>query len=188
MSPISGRTEKRPAKMGNNPTSPERRYFTRSTAAQLRSLQENNQPSDQASVPLIHSQRSPPLSRPPSVNSNREPSCTEAEAPQLDPLNVQSEPSLDIMDQLMDSAGYSPVKTPIRAPFPSPAIKSIQPLYSFPSTAQGQHPAHNGSGFPTHEKYRFHGGSILVEAANRAQIARLGEDMGSMVIEPMDQS
>lgn len=87
-------------------------------------------------------------------------------------------------DCLMDQITYS-TSNPIRAPFPSPAMKTSQPFYPFPSAQQGT-PLHEGWG--PHHQGGVNGQCILVEAANRAQMAILVDDMGNMGFEPMEQT
>ena len=92
-------------------------------------------------------------------------------------------------DTMRDAVSFAP----IRAPFPSPAMKATQPLLSYPTSQQGggshgpseatwsqQEQSWQQGGVPT-------GTCILVEAANRAQMAILMDDMGCMAIEQTDQ-
>src|SRR5438045_8762991 len=95
---------------------------------------------------------------------------------------------------MMDEVMYS-TSNPVRAPFPSPAMKSIQPFYPLPPTQQGNQYTHweggrggqQGNNAPWHHSGASGGQSILLEAANRAQMAILLDDMGSMGIEQMEQ-
>ena|SRR5579862_8108073 len=104
---------------------------------------------------------------------------TQNESSQMD---TEDDPGAnDVM--MLDHVMYQPTSNPLRAPFPSPAIKSSQGFYPFPPT----------QGFPlSGEKQEMgwngasgNGGTgscILVEAANRAQMAILVDDMGGMGI------
>jgi hypothetical protein len=87
---------------------------------------------------------------------------------------------------MLDQVMYTATSNPLRAPFPSPAIKGGSPsFYPFPAS--------HGFPYPGGEKQEMswngsngNGGTgtcILVEAANRAQMAILVDDMGNMGIE-----
>lgn len=83
----------------------------------------------------------------------------------------------------MDQVTYS-TSNPVRAPFPSPAMKTSQPFYPFP-------PPHHGTplqeGWVTQQGI-VNGQCILVEAANRAQMAILVDDMGNMGFEQLEHT
>jgi hypothetical protein len=103
--------------------------------------------------------------------------------------NDESQQEMDTMqsDFMMDQVTYS-TSNPVRAPFPSPAMKTSQPFYPFPPVQHGT-PLHEGWGPPHHPQGGVTGGQcILVEAANRAQLAILVDDMGNMGIEQMEQT
>ena len=82
---------------------------------------------------------------------------------------------------------------PVRAPFPSPALKTTLPFYQFQPIQQGNY-SHSEARmaqpeFTWHQSGAVGGGQcILVEAAKRAQMAILVDDMGNMGIEPMEQT
>jgi len=96
-----------------------------------------------------------------------------------------------IMDHLSNPTSHP------RAPFPSPAIKNTLPFYPFPPSQQvspmSQMSVEGAQGWFEHETTSRQqagpgGQCILVEAANRAQMAILVDDMGTMGIEHMEQS
>jgi len=78
-------------------------------------------------------------------------------------------------DFMMDQVTYS-TSSPVRVPFPSPAMKTSQPFT----------PLHEGWG--PHHQDGVNGQCILVEAANRAQMAILVDDMSTMGFEQMEQT
>jgi hypothetical protein len=89
---------------------------------------------------------------------------------------------------MMDTVAFS-ASAAIRAPFPSPAMKSTQPFFALSPQQTGPYgPSEAGWG---HQEPWQQGGvptgtCILVEAANRAQMAILVDDMGCMAIEQTD--
>ena len=111
---------------------------------------------------------------------------------QNDPTQIDSDGDQDPATNdgmMLDQILYTTTSNPLRAPFPSPAIKSSQPFYPFPPSTQGfgfsgggqqQEMSWNGS---SNSGAGGAGPGILVEAANRAQMAILVDDMGSMGIE-----
>ena|SRR2546423_5594671 len=86
-------------------------------------------------------------------------------------------------DCMMDQVTYS-TSNPVRAPFPSPAMKTSQPFYPFP-------PPHHATplqeGRVTQQGI-INGQCILVEAATRAQMAILVDDMSSMGFEQIEHT
>lgn len=176
---------------GNLTQLPNHRYNTRSSTEQQHSLEwrypieqplfsRPNTPTDSRnhSRPLGF-QKPKPIPHPSRDQPSGEPMQSDA-----DDQEMESQ-----MDMMEDQMSYSTCN-PVKAPFPSPAMKHTQPFYPFPSNqpsvqfsgsdgGRGEQPQH-GSG--------NNGPCILVEAANRAQMAILVDDMGSMGFEPMEQS
>ena len=101
------------------------------------------------------------------------------------------EPELDSqVDMMMDQISYS-TNNSVKAPFPSPAMKHTQPaFYPFPSTQPSTQFSVLDSGWGGQTQYQGGAGEqcILVEAAKRAQMAILVDDMGSMGFEQMEQT
>jgi hypothetical protein len=94
----------------------------------------------------------------------------------------------------MDQITYASTSNPIRAPFPSPAMKSTQPFYAFPPTQQPRRNSYSEGAWSAQEISWRQGGAgaggqcILLEAAKRAQMAILVDDMGMMGLEQMEQT
>jgi hypothetical protein len=121
--------------------------------------------------------------KPPPQPSRDQPS---GEPTQSDADEQDVESQSDMMDDQMSYSNYNPGK----APFPSPAMKATQPFYPFPSSqSSAQFSVSDGGrgGQPQHGN-GINGQGILVEAANRAQMAILIDDMGGMGFEKMEQS
>ena len=172
--------------------SPPHRYYTRSSREQQQSPTEPQRQSSEREFPKpTHQTNRKPVhlsSRPPITSEHH--SQTEAEGDAQD-----SEMSQQDSMMMMDQVTYS-INNPVRAPFPSPAMKSTQPFYPFPpqhGTPQQYSLSDGGTWGQQQESMSWHqsgAGStcILVEAANRAQMAILVDDMGSMGFEPMEQT
>jgi hypothetical protein len=92
------------------------------------------------------------------------------------------EMDITLSDGMMDQVTYS-TSNPLKAPFPSPAMKTSQPFYPFPP--QQRTPLQEGWVTP---QGIVNGQGILVEAANRAQMAILVDDMGTMGFEQIEQA
>ena len=177
--------------IAGKPRSPPHRYYTRSSRGQEsrsehrctheRGIRRTTRQTTRKPIQL-------PIRQPPP--SSDSPSNTENEADAQDLDSSQ-------FDSMMDQVGFS-TSNPIRAPFPSPAIKYTQPLYQFAPTQQGNQLIHSEEGCGGQQENTtswnqtgFGGGGgqcILVEAANRAQMAILMDEMGSMGIEQMEQT
>ena len=169
---------------------PPHRYYTRSSTDQQQSPTECRQPRPERefSKPAHQTNRKPIhlSSRPPLPSENH--MQTEIERDEHDSEMLQQ-------DTIMDQASYS-TSNSVGGPFPSPAMKSTQPFHLFPPQ-QGtpkQYPPSDGEGWgQRHESMLWDEGGaggtcILVEAANRAQMAILVDDMASMGFEPMEQT
>jgi hypothetical protein len=189
MVPSAGRGEEH---QEGKPASPPHRYYTRSSREQQPSpTSDGRRPSveEEFPKPTHHMNR-----KHIHLSSSRLPLSSESQFETENEGDAKdNEMSQDFM---MDQLSFT-TSNPIRAPFPSPAMKSTQPFYPFPPSRQGtpQQYAHSEGGWGQHqESMSWHqsgtgGGScILVEAANRAQMAILVDDMGSMGFEPMDQT
>jgi hypothetical protein len=167
---------------GDKATSSQHRYFTRSSREQSRSHYPD------------HERVSPPLTQTPTkpinMSSRPRPIVSDGGVYPDNEIDAHDSETAAQLDSMMDQIAYS-TSNPVRAPFPSPAMKSTQPFYPFPSQ-QSNHLLHPESGWTTQQEQSWHGGSggscILVEAANRAQMAILVDDMSSMAIEQMEQS
>lgn len=164
------------------PTSPTHRYYTRSSRDQ-ESRTVYRYPSDEGSRRTTHQTTRKPSQLPlrqrplPSDNPSQNENDYDAQ---------ESDPELELM---MDQVTYS-TSNPVRAPFPSPAMKSTQPFYPLPPTQQENQYSEGGcSGQEASWRQSGAGGQcILFEAANRAQLAILVDDMGMMGIEQMEQT
>lgn len=121
-----------------------------------------------------HTTRPTPLKRPLPPPVSERPATENDETQEMD--TTQS-------DFMMDQITYS-TSNPVRAPFPSPAMKTSQPFYPFPPPQHGMR-LHEGRG---PQQGVVNGQCILVEAANRAQMAILVDDMGTMGFEQMEQT
>jgi hypothetical protein len=161
---------------GNLTQLPNHRYNTRSSRDH-QSPPDSRYPNDPRNYPRPNTaQKLKPVhlsSRPP---PSGEPIPNDADEQELDS-------QLDMMMDQISSSAHNPVK----APFPSPAMKHAQPFYPFPPT----HPStlsESGWGGQTQHQGGAGGQCILVEAANRAQMAILVDDMGSMGFEQMEQT
>lgn len=187
MAPSVGRGED---SIAGKSRSPPHRYYTRSSSGQ-ESQSEYRCTHERAIPPTTHqTTRKPvqlPIQQPPP--SSDSPSNTENEGDAQDLDSSQ-------FDSMMDLIAYS-TSNPVRAPFPSPALKSTKPFYPYPPTQQGNQFAYSEGGWCGQQENNTlwnqnapggGGQCILVEAANRAQMAILMEDMGSMGIEQMEQT
>lgn len=170
--------------------SPPHRYYTRSSREQQQSSTERRRPSSEREFPK------------PTHQANRKPFHLPSRPPLSSETHSQTENEGDAQDtemsqqdsMMMDQVTYSSNNS-VRAPFPSPAMKSTQPFYPFPpqqGTPQ-QYSLSDGGTWGQQESMSWHQGGaggtcILVEAANRAQMAILVDDMGSMGFEPMEQT
>ena len=163
-------------------TPPQRRYWTRSSKEQPR--QETGRQNDARGyvLPSDHAR----------MNHVRPLNCKQP------PFEASNEPhdeemqdsDAPLVDSMSDFTTYA-TSNPVRAPFPSPALKSTQPFFSFPSASQGTQVPHTDGGWGGQDppwQNAAGGKCILVEAANRAQMAILVDDMGSMGIEQMEQT
>jgi len=168
--------------------SPPHRYYTRSSREQQQSPTERRRPSSEREFPKhAHQTNRKPIhlsSRPPLTSENYSQTETEGDA---------QDTEMSQQDSIMDQVTYSPSNS-VRAPFPSPAMKSTQPFYPFPPQQGTPQQFSDVAGWSQqHESMSWHQGGadgtcILVEAANRAQMAILVDDMGSMGFEPMEQT
>ena len=90
----------------------------------------------------------------------------------------------------MDQLAYAS-SAPIQAPFPSPSLKSIKPFFPFlPPQPATQFSHSEACGWSHHDPWQQGGTGgmcILAEAANRAQMAILVDDMGRMGLEHPEQ-
>jgi len=169
---------------------PPHRYYTRSSREQQQSSTERRWPSSEREFPKpAHQTNRKPTqlsSRPPLTSENHPQTETEGDAQDTE----MSQP-----DSMMDQVTYS-TSNSVRVPFPSPAMKSTQPFYPFPpqqGTPQQYSLSDGGGWSQQQESMSWHQGGaggtcILVEAANRAQMAILVDDMGSLGFEPMEQT
>jgi len=168
--------------------SPPHRYYTRSSRDQ-ESRREYRYPNDERTSPRKTHQtaRKPnqlPIRHcpPPSDNAMQNEKDNDAQE-----IAAQQE-------SMMDQITYASTSNPIRAPFPSPAIKSTQPFCAFPPTQQNHGNSYSEGAWGTQEtSWRQGGGGssgqcILLEAAKRAQMAILVDDMGMMGLEQMEQT
>lgn len=143
-----------------------------------------------------HNQRAPsphsahqPAKKP--MNTPRHKSPPLSGDARLGEIDADAQDVLDVMqwDAMMDQVFHS-ASNPVRAPFPSPALKTTQPVYPFPCQASSM--SHCEGGWSHLEASWHQGGtctkSILVEAANRAQMAILLDEMGSLGIEQVEQT
>src|SRR5438045_1258337 len=170
MAPSVGREET----VSSKPTSQPHRYYTRSSRDR-KPRREYLYPSEERTHARITSQQPRKPSQLPVHQCqppSDQPSHNESES---DGQESQNETT-------MDQVTYS---NPLRAPCPSPAMKSIQPFHPFPPT-QGQ--ANQHSDGTRQENWRQSGSlgagqCILVEAATRAQMAILVDEIGMMEIE-----
>jgi hypothetical protein len=171
--------------------SPAHRYYTRSSRTQ-EPQSESRHPNERGKHRTTHQTTRKPVQLPirqpqPSLDS---PSNAENESDAQDLDSSQ-------LDSMMDQVVYS-TSNPLRAPFPSPAMKFTQPFHPSAPTQQGNQFAYSDGGWGgQHENNgSWHqtgvggagGQCILVEAANRAQMAILMDDMGNMGIEQMEQT
>ena len=177
--------------IAGKPRSPPHRYYTRSSRDK-ESRKEYRCTNERGIPGTAHPTTRKPLRlaiRQP-LPSSDSPSNAENECDAQDLDSSQ-------FDSMMDQVACS-TSNPIRAPFPSPAIKYTQPFYSFAPIQQGNQFAHSEGGWRDQQENNtsWHqtgvggggGQCILVEAANRAQMAILMDDMGSMGIEQMEQT
>ena len=165
-------------------TSPSHRYFTRSCKEQQDKRHDSKYRNRRISSPRPIPQTT---QHPVNTPTRLSPSPSEASICNEDPQGLDPTP----LDGMMDQISYSP-SNPLRTPFPSPALKSTLPVSSFSQNYQGSQKLHSDGGLTQQETSWHQSGSrgtcILVEAANRAQMAILIDDMGSMGIEPMEQT
>jgi len=120
-----------------------------------------------------------PIPQPSRDQPSGEPTQSDADEQEME---LQS----DMMDDPMSYCTCDPVK----APFPSPAMKSTQPFYPFPSSqssAQFSVSDSGRGGQPQHGS-GISGPGMLVEAAKRAQMSILIDDMESMGFKQMEQT
>ena len=170
-------------------TSTQHRYYTRSsrdgssnvTATKSPPSNSRYSPSNESKIQLRnqshHNMRQMSLKRHPVPPPPTPDSSTTDSDETRDMDTTQSE-------FMMDQVTYS-TSSPVRVPFPSPAMKTSQPFYPFPMPQQGT-PLHEGWG--PHHQDGVNGQCILVEAAKRAQMAILVDDMASMGFEQMEQT
>jgi len=168
-------------KVDGEPVSPSHRYYTRSCGNPEPPKHQRHSSDERR----LH-RRAPPEQMPSRRSQLSHDTCSRTETNDSDSMQ-DSDPIES--DTMMDVDSFAP----IRAPFPSPAMKATQPLVSYPTSQQGggsygpseatwiqQAQSWQQGGVPT-------GTCILVEAANRAQMAILMDDMGCMAIEQTDQ-
>jgi len=190
MSPSVGRDEE--SMPSGKPKLPQHRYYTRSSRGHESQRNDYRHSSEERRNPQTTHQ----MARKPNQLSIRQRSHPSDNVSQNEiESNAQESDSLQPEEESMmmiDSVTYS-TSNPVRAPFPSPAMKSTQPIYPFPPTQTQQGNSHsenyNGQETSWHQSGAGVGGQcILVEAANRAQMAILVDDMGMMGIEQMEQT
>jgi hypothetical protein len=166
-------------------TLPHHRYYTRSSREQ--NIQaEYCESQDARGYPRLTDQSKPRYIPPTRNRRHSDPVNQQVELEQQDSEALQ-------LDMMMDQVSYA-TSNSVRAPFPSPSMKSTTPFYPFPTTQGTQIGTQiGGDGVWGHRETTWHQGAsgdtcILVEAANRAQMAILVDDMGSMGIEQMEHS
>lgn len=190
MSPSAGRDEE--SMPSGKPKLPQHRYYTRSSRGQESQKNDYRYRSEGRGNPRTthqparkHNQLSIRQRSHPSDNvsqNENDSNSQESDSPQLEEESMM----------MIDSITYS-TSNHVRAPFPSPAMKSTQPFYPYPPPQTQQGKSHlencNGQEITSHNGGAGVGGQcILVEAANRAQMAILVDDMGMMGIEQMEQT
>lgn len=161
----------------SNPTTPQHRYYTRSCRDQhLRNDYRHltNEQDIHHSTPQNTRKQNPLSTRQISIPPDS-PSHSENDADAFDIDRSQLDSSMDHITHCTSN--------PVRAPFPSPAIKATQPFYPF-QPMQFSH--FEGQQGPSRQQNGTSATCILMEAANRAQMAILTDDMGDMGIEQME--
>ena len=125
------------------------------------------------------------------------PAAEETDKPPLSENETEPQDADNGQQDFMMTDHFSYTAPHPRAPFPSPAIKSTLPFYPCPPIQQvspmSQMNVEAGTGWLEQDTKAWQQGGqsgkcILVEAANRAQMSILVDDMGSMGIEQMEQS
>ena len=166
----------------SNNTSSQHRNFARSSTEQQESQDDRH---NSQSLSSTHQTAKKPRNTPQHIS---QPPSGDA---RLGEIDADAQDVLDVMqwDVMMDQVFHS-ASNPVRAPFPSPALKTTQPVYPFPYQGGSMSQCEGGW---THLEGSWHQGgtcttSILVEAANRAQMAILLDDMGSLGIEQVEQT
>jgi hypothetical protein len=178
MSPSIGRSEQGTSKS----TSQRHRYYTRSCRNKhLRNdyRHSTDERGIRRSTPK-NTRKPNPLSTRQISTSPDSPSHSENDT---DALDIDASQVDTAMDHITCSTS-----NPVHAPFPSPAIKTTQPFYPFAPSVKGNQFSH----FEGQQGSSWHQNAtgatcILMEAANRAQMAILMDDMGNMGIEQMEQ-
>ena len=156
------------------------RYFTRSSRNHEGEVAEGRRQSDGHAH--AHATQSPPrrsvdLSRRTPLPPSHSPSQVEFDGEAQEPDPSQADMVVDQITQ--------PISAPVRAPFPSPAIKHVQPFHQF---QQGCQFSHSDGGWEHVDPSWSSGTCILLEAANRAQMAILVDDMRGMGLDQMEQT